>query len=74
MGNFDIRDLLPQIKAPTLVMNTRSDITTPLEHARALASGISGARFVVLPGANHILLEDEPATERFFEELDLFLA
>lgn len=74
VGNFDIRDLLPRVKAPTLVMNTRGDITAPLETARAMASGIPGARFVVLPGNNHILLEDEPATDRFFEELDLFLA
>jgi pimeloyl-ACP methyl ester carboxylesterase len=74
VGNFDIRDLLPQVKAPTLVMNTRGDITAPLEWAKAMASGIPGARFVVFPGNNHILLEDEPATERFFEELDLFLA
>jgi pimeloyl-ACP methyl ester carboxylesterase len=74
VGNFDIRDLLPQVKAPTLVMNTRGDITAPLEAAKAMASGIPGARFVVLPGNNHILLEDEPATDRFFEELDLFLA
>lgn len=73
VGNFDIRDLLPQVKAPTLVMNTRDDITAPLEAAKSMASGIPGARFVVLPGANHVLLEDEPATERFFEELDLFL-
>jgi hypothetical protein len=38
-----------------------------------LAAGISGARFVVLPGRNHLFLEHEPASDRFFEEVSLFL-
>jgi hypothetical protein len=39
-----------------------------------MAAGIKGARFVVLQSNNHILLEQEPATQRFFEEIDLFLS
>jgi hypothetical protein len=38
-----------------------------------MASRIPGARFVVLPGRNHILPQDDPAAERFFEEIALFL-
>jgi len=38
-----------------------------------MASGIPGARFIALQGQNHLFLEDEPASERFFEELKLFI-
>jgi hypothetical protein len=38
-----------------------------------MAAGIPGARFVPLDSPNHILLEGEPAFDRFFEELRAFL-
>ena len=43
------------------------------ERGRQLAAGIPGARYVSLPGANHLMLEGEPAWSRFLEELGLFL-
>ena len=73
VGNFDVRDLLPQVAVPTLAMHTRGDLICPLEAGRDMASRIPGARFVVLPGRNHILPQDDPAAERFFEEIALFL-
>jgi hypothetical protein len=38
-----------------------------------MAAGIAGARFVAVPGKNHIPLEGDPALERFLEEIKLFL-
>jgi hypothetical protein len=38
-----------------------------------MAAGIPGAKFVVLPGQNHLFLKNEPAAVRFFEEIKLFL-
>jgi class 3 adenylate cyclase/pimeloyl-ACP methyl ester carboxylesterase len=73
-GNLDVRELLPQISIPTLVLHTRGDLICPLEAGRAMASGIPGARFVVLPGRNHVIPEDDPAADRFFEEVRLFLS
>ncbi|HKX08389.1 MAG TPA: alpha/beta fold hydrolase [Stellaceae bacterium] len=73
VGNFDIRALLPQVAAPTLVMHVRGDLICPLEAGRLMAAAIPGARFVVLPGQNHLFLKSEPAAARFFEELRLFL-
>lgn len=58
---------------PTLVMHRRGDLRVPVEAGRQMAAGISGARFVALDGRNHIPFEGEPATERFFEEIRLFL-
>ena len=72
-GDFDITDLLSEVKAPTLVAHVRDDQMVPFEAGRQLAAGIPGARFVALPGRNHLFLEDEPASARFFEEVSLFL-
>jgi pimeloyl-ACP methyl ester carboxylesterase len=73
VGDFDVRDLLPRVSAPTLVMHVRSDAVVSFESGRTLAAGIPGARFVALQGQNHIFLENEPASQRFFEEIELFL-
>jgi pimeloyl-ACP methyl ester carboxylesterase len=74
VGDFDITDLLANVKAPTLVMHVRGDLTAPLEEGRRLAAGIPGAHFVALQGQNHLFLEQEPASDRFFEEVKLFLS
>jgi class 3 adenylate cyclase/pimeloyl-ACP methyl ester carboxylesterase len=73
-AEFDVTGLLPQVRAPTLVMHARGDAQIPMEVGRQLAAGIPGAKFVALQGNNHILLEQDQATERFFEEIKLFLA
>jgi pimeloyl-ACP methyl ester carboxylesterase len=65
--------LLPLVKVPTLVIHARGDAQVPLELGRQLAAGIPGASFVVLQSNNHILLEQDPAARRFFEEIALFL-
>ncbi|MET0531744.1 MAG: alpha/beta fold hydrolase [Microvirga sp.] len=72
-GDIDVADLLGAVTIPTLVMHMRGDIQAPIENGKALADGIPGARFVALPGENHVFLEGEPAGDRFFEELRLFL-
>jgi pimeloyl-ACP methyl ester carboxylesterase len=72
-GAIDVVELLPQIRVPTLVMHARGDAQVPFELGRQLAASIPGAKFVALQSSNHILLEDDPATQRFFEEVNLFL-
>jgi pimeloyl-ACP methyl ester carboxylesterase/DNA-binding winged helix-turn-helix (wHTH) protein len=72
-AEIDVRPLLLQIKAPTLVLHCDRDRAVPPERGRALAAGIPGARYVSLPSANHLMLEDEPAWSLFLEELGLFL-
>jgi pimeloyl-ACP methyl ester carboxylesterase/DNA-binding CsgD family transcriptional regulator len=60
-------DLLPLVQAPTLVIHARDDQVCPVGEGRFLAAGIPGAQFVELDSRNHILLENEPAWERFKE-------
>ena len=73
-GHADVSDLLPKVAAPTLVTHCRGDRTIPYKAGRAMASGIPGARFVSLDSNNHVLLEDEPAYQRFMSEIEQFLA
>lgn len=73
IGEFDVRHLLPLVKAPTLVMHVRDDASVPIALGREIAAGIPDARFVALPGRNHILLEQDPATPRFSSELKNFV-
>jgi hypothetical protein len=55
-------------------MHARGDAQVPMEVGRQMATGIPGAKFIALQGNNHILLEQDDATDRFFEEIRLFLA
>jgi hypothetical protein len=52
--NMDLRDLLPQVRVPTLIIHYRSNRAVPFEAGRELAAGIPGARFVPLEGDAHI--------------------
>ena len=64
-ARIDVSDLLGQVRVPTLVLHARDDGVIPLSEGRRLASEIPGAQFVELDSRNHVLLEHEPAWERF---------
>jgi class 3 adenylate cyclase len=51
---IDVRDVLPVVSAPTLVLQQRGDPWTRAEHGRYLAQHIPGAAYVELDGADHI--------------------
>jgi pimeloyl-ACP methyl ester carboxylesterase/DNA-binding CsgD family transcriptional regulator len=72
-GAVDVVATAPDVAARTLVIHARGDRVVPVEEGRLLASLIPDARLVVLDSANHILLADEPAWERFGSELHEFL-
>jgi pimeloyl-ACP methyl ester carboxylesterase len=69
----DVVDLAGQIKAPTMVLHARNDAGIPFKQGRFLASCIRGAKFVPLESNNHILIEGEPAWDRFMQEVTAFL-
>jgi len=69
-GQIDVRDILPTVDAPTLVIHRTDDRWVDLGNGRYLAEQIPGARIVELPGADHRpWLEDADAVlaevERF---------
>jgi pimeloyl-ACP methyl ester carboxylesterase len=50
----DIRTILPAIRVPTLVVHRSADQCLLVDEGRYLAGKIPGARFVELPGADHL--------------------
>ena len=54
IGEFDVRDVLPSIRVPTLVMHRRDDSFIKIEHSRYLAQQIPGARYVELEGSDNM--------------------
>jgi class 3 adenylate cyclase len=56
---LDIRDVLPRISAPTLLLHSRDHLLYRPAHSQWLAEHIAGARYVELPGADHWPLGDE---------------
>jgi DNA-binding CsgD family transcriptional regulator len=69
----DVTALLGQVRTPTLVVHSRDDGVVPIAEGRLLAAGIRGAQFVELDSKNHVLLEHEPAWERFREAVIEFV-
>jgi len=50
----DIRAILPTIRVPTLIMHRRGDMDIDVGGARWMARQIPGAKYVELPGNDHI--------------------
>ncbi|UCF62451.1 MAG: alpha/beta hydrolase [Anaerolineaceae bacterium] len=53
MREIDVRDILPVIRAPTLVLHRKGDMAIRVEAGRHLARHIPGAKFVELEGDDH---------------------
>jgi 3-oxoadipate enol-lactonase len=60
LAEVDLREDLGAIRAPTLVVGGAGDEAIPPEHARAIADGIAGARFVLLDPSAHIPTAERP--------------
>ena len=56
-AEVDIRDILPTITVPTLVMCHSGDPEAPADGVRWMAEQIPGARFVDFPGDSHFVAE-----------------
>jgi len=50
----DVRHVLPAIRVPTLILHRAEDKPVRVGHARYLAERIAGARYVELPGSDHM--------------------
>lgn len=53
-AEIDVRHVLPTIRVPTLVLHRTGDRCLKVEEGRFVASRIPGARFVELPGSDHL--------------------
>jgi class 3 adenylate cyclase len=52
--DIDVRHVVPSIDVPTLVIHASADQVCHVENARFLARTIPGAKYVELPGGDHV--------------------
>jgi len=72
IANFDVRDRLPEVTCPTLILVGELDPSTPPSAASVMAERIQNSRMVVLPNASHMIQLESP--EAVNAELQQFLA
>lgn len=73
-AQIDVRDRLPLVQAPTLILHARGDQRIHYDRGRELATAIPRARFVLLESNNHLILEHEDAFDQWLREAGRFLA
>ena len=70
-SQIDVRAVLPAISAPSLIMHRSGDRTLRVEGSRYMAGQIRGARFLELPGDDHLPWTSDP--EPVLNEIEEFL-
>jgi class 3 adenylate cyclase len=68
---IDVRDVLPSIQAPTLVLHRRDDLDANVAEGRWIAEQIQGAKFVELAGDAHTLWAGD--TDAIVDEIEEFI-
>ena len=70
-AEIDVRQVLPSIRVPTLVIHRTEDQCLKVEEGRYVAEKIPGARYVELPGRDHLpFVGDQDA---ILDEVEEFL-
>src|SRR5689334_3870299 len=68
---IDVTDVLPTLRVPAVVLHRTGDTAISVEAGRMIANGIPGARFVELPGDDHIPWFGD--ADAVLEEIEEFL-
>jgi class 3 adenylate cyclase len=69
--DIDVRDVVPTVHVPTLLLHRRHDLLVNVRHSRWLAEHLPDARLVELPGRDHTPWYENP--ERTLSEVKEFL-
>jgi pimeloyl-ACP methyl ester carboxylesterase len=69
-SEIDVREVLPAVRVPTLILHRRGDLDSSPEEGRYLAKRIPGARFVELDGLDHVPWIDP---DQIVDEVEEFL-
>jgi class 3 adenylate cyclase len=70
-SEIDIRAVLPAIRAPALILHRTGDRDAHVEEGRWISEQIPGARFVELPGEDHLPWVGDQ--DRLVDEIEQFL-
>jgi class 3 adenylate cyclase len=70
-NEIDIRHILPVIRVPTLVVHRTDDPRVGVEAGRYIGATIPGAKYVELPGSDHVAWVGD--VDRLADEIEEFL-
>jgi pimeloyl-ACP methyl ester carboxylesterase len=71
---IDVSHLLPSIRVPTLILHREADALVPVAAGRHLARNIPRARYVELPGDDHMLQAmDQDVLDLLLDAVDEFI-
>jgi hypothetical protein len=68
---IDVRNILPAIHVPALIMQTTGDRWARREEGRYLATHIEGARYIEFAGRDHVIWGEN--SDRIVDEIQAFL-
>jgi class 3 adenylate cyclase len=71
IGEIDVRDILPSIRVPTLVMHRNQDSFIDVRHSEYIAGRIPDAKFVLLEGGDNMFSIGD--SESLLGEIEEFL-
>jgi pimeloyl-ACP methyl ester carboxylesterase len=70
-AEMDVRHVLPAIRVPTLILHSIGDRVFPAAASRFMAQQIPGAKFVELPGRDHLAWGED--ADAIVDEIEEFL-
>ncbi len=71
---MDVTSILPAVRVPTLVIHLTGDRACNVEEGKFLARHIPGARFVELPGGDHLFYVEDRLTYAILGQLRTFVS
>ena len=71
-AEIDVRNVLPLIRVPTLVIHRTGDLCLKVEEGRYVASKIPGSRYVELPGDDHLPFVGDQG--KILDEIEKFVS
>jgi pimeloyl-ACP methyl ester carboxylesterase/DNA-binding CsgD family transcriptional regulator len=70
-AEIDVRPVLPAVRVPTLVLHRRDDVRVNVGGGQYLAQHIGGAKYVEIPGSDHLIWVGD--IDRVVDEIEEFL-
>ena len=70
-AEIDVRNVLPTVRVPTLVIHRKGDLCLKVEEGRFVASQIPGCKYVELEGIDHLPFVGDQ--EEILDEIEEFL-
>jgi pimeloyl-ACP methyl ester carboxylesterase len=59
--SYDLRDALPVlVHTDVVIVAGEVDLMTPADHSRAMSAALPSAQLIVVPGAGHVVILEEP--------------